>query len=159
MEKYISSLDYRLPEIIYLSRYMTNIRVFNPWSMLPSMWEDSNDLMNNSFGAVPRANMYEKEDTVFVEIELPGYTSADLDISITGDVLKVTGKTQEKTEENKGKRYYMSEISEKSFTRTFTLPYEVVTDKSVADFKDGVLKLTLPKSEKALPKTIRIEAK
>ncbi len=138
---------------------MANIRVFNPWGMLPSVWEDANDLMNGTFGAVPRANMYEKDDTVFVEIELPGYTANDIDISITGDVLKVTGKTQEKTEENKGKRYYMSEISEKSFTRTFTLPYEVVTDKAVAEFKDGVLKLTLPKSEKALPKTIRIEAK
>jgi len=138
---------------------MANIRVFNPWSMLPSVWEDASDLMGATFGALPKANMYEKDDVVHVELEVPGYTAENLDISITGDVLKVTGKAEVKNEEKQGRRYYMSEISERMFTRTFTLPHEVVTEKVIADFKNGVLKLTLPKSEKALPKTIKIEAK
>jgi len=138
---------------------MANIRVFNPWSMLPSVWEDASDLMGTTFGTLPKANMYEKDDVVHVELEVPGYTAENLDISITGDVLKVTGKAEEKTEEKQGRRYFMSEISERTFTRTFTLPHEVITEKVVADFKNGVLKLTLPKSEKALPKTIKIEAK
>lgn len=138
---------------------MANIRVFNPWSMLPSVWEDASDLMGATFGALPKANMYEKDDVVHVELEAPGYTVEDLDISITGDVLKVTGKTKEQVEDKQGRRYYVTEISEKSFTRTFTLPYEVLSEKAVAEFQNGVLKLTLPKSEKALPKTIKIEAK
>jgi len=138
---------------------MANIRVFNPWSMLPSVWEDASDLMGGTFGAVPKANMYEKDDVVHVELEVPGYKAEDIDISITGDVLKVIGKTREEKEEKDGRRYFMSEISEKSFTRTFTLPSEVVSEKVVADFKNGMLKISLPKSEKALPKTIKIEAK
>ncbi|MCC7304213.1 Hsp20/alpha crystallin family protein [bacterium] len=138
---------------------MANIRVFNPWTMLPSVWEDTSDFMGGAFSVVPKANMYEKDDTVHVELEVPGYNSDDLDISITGDVLKVTGKTKDQVEEKQGRRYYVSEISEKSFTRTFTLPYEVVSEEAKADFANGVLKLTLPKSEKALPKTIKIEAK
>lgn len=138
---------------------MANIRVFNPWSMLPSVWEDASDFMGTTFGLAPKANMYEKDDMVHVELEVPGYTAKDLDISITGDMLKVVGKTEEKTEERNERKYYMSEISEKSFTRTFTLPYEVVTENVSAVFENGVLKLSLPKSEKALPKTIKIEAK
>ena len=138
---------------------MANIRVFNPWSMLPSVWEDASDLMGGTFGAIPKANMYEKDGLVHVELEVPGYKAEDLDISITGDVLKVIGKTREEKEEKDGRRYFMSEISEKSFTRTFTLPSEVITDKVVADFQNGMLMITLPKSEKALPKTIKIEAK
>ncbi|PIY16944.1 hypothetical protein CO112_03615 [Candidatus Dojkabacteria bacterium CG_4_9_14_3_um_filter_150_Dojkabacteria_WS6_41_13] len=138
---------------------MANIRVFNPWSMLPSVWEDASDLMGGTFGAIPKANMYEKDGLVHVELEVPGYKAEDLDISITGDVLKVIGKTREEKEEKDGRRYFMSEISEKSFTRTFTLPSEVVSEKVVADFKNGMLKISLPKSEKALPKTIKIEAK
>jgi HSP20 family protein len=138
---------------------MANIRVFNPWSMLPSVWEDASDLMGTTFGTLPKANMYEKDDVVHVELEVPGYTAENLDISITGDVLKVMGKLVEKNDEKQGRKYFMNEISERSFARTMTLPYEVVTDKVVANFKDGVLKLELPKSEKALPKTIKIEAK
>jgi len=138
---------------------MANIRVFNPWSMLPSVWEDASDLMGGTLGAIPKANMYEKDGLVHVELEVPGYKAEDLDISITGDVLKVIGKTREEKEEKDGRRYFMSEISEKSFTRTFTLPSEVVSEKVVADFKNGMLKISLPKSEKALPKTIKIEAK
>jgi HSP20 family protein len=51
----------------------------------------------------------------------------------------------------------MTEISERSFTRTITLPYEVVSEQGTATFTNGLLKLTLPKSEKALPRTIKIE--
>lgn len=127
--------------------------------MLPSVWEDASDLMGTTFGSLPRANMYEKDDVVYVELEVPGYTVENLDISITGDTLKITGKSTEKTEDAKGRRYYMSEISERSFARTFTLPYEVLSEEAKAEFKNGVLILTLPKSEKALPKTIKINAR
>lgn len=137
---------------------MANIRVFNPWGMLPSMWEDANDFVERSFGGAPKINMYEKNDIVTVELEVPGYTKDDLEISITGDLLKITGKSKEQTEEKKDRRYYLSEISERSFTRTVTLPYDIVTEQAKAEFKNGVLYLTLPKSEKALPKSIKIEA-
>jgi HSP20 family protein len=136
---------------------MANIRVLNPWSMLPSVWEDANELMERSFGGVPKVNMFEKDEMVHVEVEVPGYTAEDLDISITGDLLKITGKSKDQTEERKDRRYYMTEISERSFTRTITLPYEVVSDKASATFANGMLKLTMPKSEKALPRTIKIE--
>ncbi len=141
---------------------MANIRLFNPWGMVPSVWEDANDLMERTFGAAPKVNVYEKDDVVHVEAELAGYTAEDVDISVTGDVLKLTANKKEQIENKDtkdGRRYFISEISEKSFTRTLTLPYEVVTDNVQASFKDGVLRIALPKSEKALPKTIKIEAK
>jgi acetolactate synthase-1/2/3 large subunit len=58
----------------------------------------------------------QKDDNVHVEIEVPGFAVGDLNISVTGDVLKVTGKAQEKTEEKKDRKYFMTEISERSFT-------------------------------------------
>jgi HSP20 family protein len=102
--------------------------------------------------------VYEKDELVHVEMEVPGYTTENLDISITGDILKVTGKSSEGSEHKQGRRYYVSEISEKSFTRTITLPYEVIAEEAKAEFRNGMLTLVLPKSEKAKPKTIKISA-
>jgi HSP20 family protein len=137
---------------------MSNIRVINPWGMLPSMWEDVSDMTNRVLGVVPAINVYEKDELVHVEMEVPGYTTENLDISITGDILKVTGKSSEGSEHKQGRRYYVSEISEKSFTRTITLPYEVIAEEAKAEFRNGMLTLVLPKSEKAKPKTIKISA-
>lgn len=137
---------------------MANIRVINPWSMLPSMWDDVSDMTNRVLGVSPAVNVYEEDDVVHVEMEVPGYNAEDLSISVTGDILKITGKAMDKTEEKKNRRYYMSEISERSFTRTITLPYEVVAEEAKTEFKNGVLRIVLPKSEKEKPKTISITA-
>lgn len=137
---------------------MANIRVINPWSMLPSMWDDVSDMTNRVLGVSPAVNVYEEDDVVHVEMEVPGYDAEDLSISVTGDILKITGKSMDKTEEKKNRRYYMSEISERSFTRTITLPYEVVAEEAKTEFKNGVLRIVLPKSEKEKPKTISITA-
>lgn len=139
---------------------MANIRVFNPWSMIPSVWEDASAFVGTSLGHFPKAEMYEEDDKVHVQLEASGYKPEEIEISITGDTLKITGKSEEKKEEkNDGKKYYFSEISEKTFTRTFTLPYEVVAEEATADFTNGMLHLVMPKSERAVPKTVKVQAK
>lgn len=135
---------------------MANIRIFNPWSMLPAALDDVNDITNRVFSTVPAINVYEENEVVHVELEVPGFTADDLDISVTGDILKITGKVMDKSEEKKNRRYYISEISEKSFTRTVTLPYDVIAEDAKASFSNGMLHLTLPKSESAKPKSIKI---
>lgn len=126
--------------------------------MLPSMWDDVSDMTNRVLGVAPAANVFEEDDLVHIEMEVPGYDAEDLSISVTGDILKITGKTMDKSEERKNRRYYLSEISERSFTRTLTLPYEVVAEEAKTEFKNGMLKIVLPKSEKEKPKTISITA-
>lgn len=137
---------------------MSSIRVVNPWSMISPVWDDMTDMTNRMLGTFPAMNVYEENDMVHAEMEVPGYKMDDLEISITGDVLKITGKSEDKTEQKQGRRYYMTEVSEKSFTRTVTLPYEVTAEEAKASLVNGMLRLVMPKSEKAKPKTIQITA-
>ena len=75
---------------------------------------------------------------------------------MTTDVLTITGeRTYEK--EEKGRKYHRVERAYGSFARSFTLPEDAAGDKVAAEFKDGVLKVHLPKSEKAKPKSIEVK--
>lgn len=65
--------------------------------MLPSVWEDANDIMEQTFGNLPKVNMFEKDDSVHIEVEVVGYKPEVLDVSITGDVLKLPGTEKRKS--------------------------------------------------------------
>jgi len=140
---------------------MTKLTVFNPWSLIPNIFDDdaSSSFPSVSFAGFPPLDMYEEDDNVIVKLNVPGYSEKDIEISVTGDSLKVTGKVKEEAEKKDKRRYYMMEIKEKSFTRTITLPTNVISDKAKAHFENGVLVITLPKSEESKPKTIAIETK
>jgi HSP20 family protein len=111
------------------------------------------------FGAEALAiDMYETADSVVLKTGVPGIDPKDIDITITADVLTIKGET--KVEEKVEKENYIrQERRYGSFQRSVRLPGSLVPDKAEAAFENGVLTLTIPKSEEAKPKTIKVQAK
>ncbi len=124
-----------------------------------SPFMDNNDLWDLMDKRVPQQmDMYEEEDKVIVKFVVPGYKKEDIDISLEGNTLTITGKVESNREEENGKKYYVREISSESFTRSVNIPFKVNTELVDAKFEGGILELTLPKSEEAKPKKIQIKA-
>jgi len=107
-------------------------------------------------GRMPKVDVIDRDEDVVVRAEVPGVDKEDLDISITEHSVTIKGETKHEAKEEKGD-YYCSEISRGAFVRTLALPGKVDADKAKAQFKDGVLELTLPKVEKAKRRTIKID--
>jgi HSP20 family protein len=91
-----------------------------------------------------------------VKAEVPGMDPKDIDISLSNGVLTIKGKKKQEREE-KEENYHLLERSYGSFTRSVQLPGEVQSDKISASYRNGVLKVTLPKSEEAKKKEIKIK--
>jgi HSP20 family protein len=98
----------------------------------------------------------ETEDTLVVKAEIPGMDAKDIDISLANDVLTIKGEKKQEKEE-KDENYHRVERSYGAFSRTIRLPVDVQNDKIKANHRDGVLKITLPKSKKAKSKEIKIK--
>lgn len=128
---------------------------YNPWGQIIN--DDDflgfNDLFNEIKTAV---DVYETKDAVIVNAQLPGFTKDDVKVTIEGSSLTIKAETKENHEEKEGRKYYRKEIKEQSVVRSITLPTPVSSDKAKAEFKNGILKLTLPKTEEAKPKEITI---
>ena len=109
-------------------------------------------------GCMPPIEMYEKDDHFMVRAELPGMKKEDIDISLVGETLTIKGekKTEEEVKEDD---YYFCERSYGSFQRSVTLPSAVDTKRIEAKFSDGVLELSIPKSEEVKPKKVEIKPK
>lgn len=103
-------------------------------------------------------DMYETDDAIVIEAGLPGIKSDEVDVQVIGNVLTIKGEHKEEKKEEKAS-YIYQERRHGSFHRSVTLPSEVNVDKAKAQFESGVLKLTIPKLEKAKPKTITITTK
>lgn len=105
---------------------------------------------------LPSLDVSETKGDLVVKAELPGIDPKDIDISLNEGVLTIKGeKKQEKEEKEEG--YHLIERSYGSFTRSIRLPQEVQSEKINASYKNGVLKITLPKSEEAKKKEIKIK--
>ena len=105
---------------------------------------------------LPTLDVSETKNDYVVKVELPGMDSKDIDISLTNDVLTIKGEKRQEKEE-KDENYHLIERSYGSFTRSVRLPSQVQSDKINATFKNGVLKVTLPKTEEAKKKEIKIK--
>lgn len=104
----------------------------------------------------PSVDVVETNDTVVVKAELPGMEPKDVDISVSDDRLTIKGERKAEKEE-KGKTFYRMERCYGSFSRTIELPASVEADKAKADYKNGVLEITLPKTEQVKAKKIPIK--
>jgi len=104
--------------------------------------------------AWPTLDIVEKGDNIEVTAEVPGCKAEDIDISVQSNVLTISGE-KKMTEERKEEGYYMQERSYGSFRRDVTLPCEIDTAKIDATYKEGILHLSLPKSEKA--KSVKVK--
>ena len=108
-------------------------------------------------GAVP-IDMYQTDSDVVVKATLPGVKPDEVDIHITGDTLSIRGESKEE-KEIKREDYIYQEHRYGAFARSITLPSGLQADKAEAAFEDGILTLTIPKSEAVKPKTIKVKAK
>lgn len=104
----------------------------------------------------PSVDIFEDKENVVVKAEIPGVKKEELEVNVTEDsvVLRGEKKKEEKVEE---KDYYRYERSYGSFHRTLPLPTAVQSDKAKAQFKDGVLKITIPKTPEARKKEVKVK--
>ena len=104
----------------------------------------------------PTVDVYEDHDCIVLEADLPGVKPGEFELAIENNVLTLKGerKFEKKTEDG---NYHRVERSYGSFTRSFTLPSTVDVNSVGADFKDGVLKVTLPRREETKPRQIQVQ--
>lgn len=108
----------------------------------------------------PRMDIYETDDKVIAEVELPGIDPKNINVEVKDNHLKVEAKGEEK-KEVKEKGYYRKEMGARYFKRVVPLPTEVVGEKAEAEYSDGILKVTIPKAapKKEKEKKIKIKVK
>lgn len=105
----------------------------------------------------PAMDVYEDKDQVVVETPLVGIDPSKVNIEIEDNILKISGQSTHKSEVD-DKSYYRKEVRYGSFYRAISLPKAVVGDKANATYKDGILKIAIPKAEEAKPKKITVKA-
>lgn len=103
----------------------------------------------------PSLDVAETKNDVVIKAEVPGMDPKDIDISLSNGVLTIKGEKKQEREEKEGD-YHFTERSFGTFTRAIQLPAEVQSEKIEASYKNGVLKIILPKSEEAKRKQIKI---
>lgn len=104
----------------------------------------------------PSLDVSETDGAYVVKVEVPGIDPKDIDISLMDHLLTIKGEKKQEKEE-KEENYHLVERSYGSFTRSIRLPSQVQSDKIDATYKNGVLKITLPKTEEAKKKEIKIK--
>lgn len=104
----------------------------------------------------PLVDISEDDKEYLVKAELPDIKKEDIKLSVHDNVLSISGERKYEKEE-KGKKYHRVERAYGSFVRSFTLPEDADANKVAAECKDGILKVHLPKSEKAKPKSIEVK--
>lgn len=146
---------------------MTKIIKSDPFYDIISARDSMDRMLDNYFGRSPLAfegygvvdlDMYQTDNDVVIEASIPGINPDDINISVAGEVLTIKGEVKQE-KETKDADYHIKERRFGSFSRSITLPTQVVADKANAEFKNGILKLTLPKAEEVKPKTITVKAK
>ena len=116
---------------------------FEPWS------EWFQDGAAGKLLSLPKVNITEDSKSYNLELAAPGLKKKDFKIDVNGNMLTVSAQQEEKKEE-KNEKYSRQEYNYSSFSRSFTLPAEVQQDKIEASYDGGILKLNMPKNEKAI---------
>ena len=127
-----------------------------PSAFYPWRWVDLDDGMDRG---MPAVDFIESPAEYTLEAALSGWKPEQVTITCEGGMVSIEGEAEEQTEEHKDARVHRREIRHRSFSRSFSLPADVDSTKAHAEFKDGMLTITLPKSEVIKPKQIKIVAK
>jgi HSP20 family protein len=146
---------------------MTVLTRWDPFRELSTLQDRMNRLFRDSFGPegreeslattsfAPPVDVYEDEHNVTLKIEVPGIDEKDIDVRLENNTLTVHGERKFEKEE-KEENYRRVERQYGSFTRSFTLPNTVNTEKVSAEYDKGMLKITLAKKAEAKPKQIKV---
>jgi HSP20 family protein len=117
--------------------------------MLPS------NIVERTFARVPAAELQETDDALHLKLELPGIEAKELDVQVTEKSVYISGerKSETKTEDKGGTK---SEFQYGKFQRLIPLPTRIQNTNVTADYKDGILHLTLPKAEEEKKKVVKL---
>ena len=125
-----------------------------PFALRP-FWDDRN---GESVGWQPAVNVFEDKEKLSIEAQLPGIDLKDVSLTVIDHTLQIRGERKvEHDEERDG--YHFREAQYGTFSRSFSLPSSVDAEKVKASYERGVLTVSVPKQEKAKPRTVQIEAK
>jgi HSP20 family protein len=131
---------------------------------LASLREEFDDVVERIFGRedgwgighnIPSLDLSETDNTIEARLDLPAVDPDEIDIQVNRNLLTVSGERNEEKEE-KGRTFYRMERRAGSFSRTITLPADVNEDEVAAEYKDGVLSITLPKAEEAKCRKVKV---
>jgi len=105
----------------------------------------------------PRLDLVEEKDRLVATLDLPGVDPKNIQIHLQGDVLTIQGERVEEAEKKEGSKVLQREQFYGSFTRTMQLPYHVQADKVKAQYRNGVMTVSLPKAEQFVGRSIPVE--
>lgn len=113
-------------------------------------WSNQNFSLTNT--TIPSVNIKENENEFEVEMAAPGMSKDDFRIELNNSVLTISSEKQNENQSKEGENITRREFSYQSFSRSFTLPVIVETDKITAKYENGLLRVNIPKKEEAKPK-------
>ena len=125
-------------------------------ALLENLLKDFSSPQLASFSFSPSVDVYEKDNNLVVEVDLPGFRPEDIEIEIKNNHLIIKGEVKEEKEQ-KEKNFWQKERRYGKIQRTIKLPLAVDEEKAEAGFKNGVLKIILPKKEEGGGKKINIK--
>jgi len=105
---------------------------------------------------IPSLDLSEGDNEFQITMDLPGVKPDEIDIDITGDRVRISGEHKEEKEE-KGRTFHRIERRVGTFCRSVDLPCAVKDDKAAAEYKDGVLRITLPKAEESKTRKLKVK--
>ena len=149
------------------SRGMSRPGMLSPFLDLDRLRQEINRVFEQPLGALsqatgffggwnPSVDIYDDRDHVIVKAEMPGMKREEIEVSLTNDTLTISGE-RKKEQETKGQETYRSERFFGRFQRSITLPQPVDPTRIEANYKDGVLTITCPKSEEAKRRQIEVK--
>ena len=147
---------------------MTIIRRTNPFDELFTLRRAVDRLFDDdvfhprtwrtvSLGAEPALDITTTPDELLVKASLPGWLPEDVEITLTGSTLTISGEMREEAR-REDESWILNEIRRASFSRTLELPEGLIGDRASATYEHGILTLHIPKAEEVKPKQIRITA-
>jgi HSP20 family protein len=137
---------------------------WRPWAEIEALKREMDRMWERFFGEspiqevgaewIPPLDVAETKDEIIVTVELPGVDPSNVEVTVANGILTIKG---EKKHERKDERYHLIERTYGTFTRSIRLPVDFDENNVKATYKDGVLKIVLPKVEKAKEKEIKIQ--
>ena len=118
--------------------------------------EDMSSLFQARLPGDGAVDVYEQDEQVIVEMNAPGFSVEMFDVSVEGDHVRIAASCEDRRED-KDKRYYSQEIRRGSFERIVRLPAAVVGDKASASYRNGVLRVAVPKQQDGASGKIKVE--
>lgn len=131
---------------------------WEPFNEIDRIFEEFPSASFPRLGRDLAVDIYEKDGNVVAKINVPGINPEKIELSVEDDTLRVSGSHEEEKEE-KGKEYYRKEIKSGSFYRSVLLPKSVDSKDVHAEYKDGVLMVTMPTSKEQRNSRVKIDIK